>query len=59
MKKVVRIAALAVVAAASYTSLSTPVAANPLKQGTTLSESTSHRPVCPVSICGSGGAVKR
>ena len=59
MKKVVRIAALAVVAAASYTSLSTPVAANPLKQGTTLSEGAGPRPVCPVSICGNGGVVKR
>ncbi|HWK31503.1 MAG TPA: hypothetical protein VNR20_05385 [Terriglobales bacterium] len=55
MKKVVRIAAFAVVAAASYSSLSTPVAANPLKQGTTLSEGAGPRPVCPVSICGSGG----
>ena len=59
MKKVVRVVALAAVAAASYSALSTPVAANPLKEGTTLSESTSPRPVCPVSICGNPGVVKR
>jgi hypothetical protein len=59
VKKVVRIAAVALVAAASYSSLSTPVAANPLQEGTTLSESTSPRPVCPVSICGNPGVVKR
>jgi hypothetical protein len=59
VKKVVRIAAVALVAAASYSALSTPATANPLKDGTTLSESTSPRPVCPVSICGNPGVVKR
>lgn len=52
MKKVIRILAVAAVAAASYSSLSTPVAANPLKDGSKLSESTSPRPECPESICG-------
>jgi len=58
VKKLVRIAAVALVAAASYSALSTPVAANPLQEGTKLSESGSPRPVCPVSICGNPGLTR-
>jgi hypothetical protein len=52
VKKVVRILAVAAVVAVSYSSLSTPVSANPLKEGTKLSEGAAPRPDCPESICG-------
>jgi len=58
VKKVVRILAVVAVAAASYSTLSTPATANPLKDGTTLSEGAGPRPVCPVSICGNPGVVR-
>jgi len=58
VKKVVRILAVAAVVAVSYSSLSTPVSANPLKEGTKLSEGASPRPDCPESICGPGTAVR-
>jgi hypothetical protein len=55
VKKLVRVLAVAAVATASYSALSTPITSASIEKGTTLSEGAAPRPICPISLCGNPG----